>query len=180
MRPYAKTVQAQAKPVGISPTNSTVIPLYTHCKPPVIPLYTPSIPPVVPLYCNRGGLQGDYRGTTGGLQGDYRGTTGGLQGDYRGYRGGVEGGIARPMDTQPACGNRGWQGIDPGFRLPPTNICGHFLRKAPFCWALSKRHSPRTLLHSRQIRELSGDLAQYQDDAADGARAWTLAAAGRR
>jgi hypothetical protein len=33
------------------------------------------------------------------------------------------------------------QGIDPGFRLPPTNICGQFLRKAPFGWALSKRHS---------------------------------------
>jgi hypothetical protein len=31
--------------------------------------------------------------------------------------------------------------MDPGFRLPPTNICGHFLRKAPFCRALSKRHS---------------------------------------
>ena len=44
------------------------------------------------------------------------------------------------VDTQPARGNRGLQGIDPGFRLPPTNICGHFLRKAPFCWALSKRH----------------------------------------
>ena len=45
------------------------------------------------------------------------------------------------VDTQPARGNRALQGIDPGFRLPPTNICGHFLRKAPFCWALSKRHS---------------------------------------
>jgi hypothetical protein len=44
------------------------------------------------------------------------------------------------VDTQPAHGNRGWQVIDPGFRLPPTNICDHFLRKAPFCWALSKRH----------------------------------------
>jgi hypothetical protein len=47
--------------------------------------------------------------------------------------------------VQPASGNRSWQGIDPGFRLPPTNICDHFLRKAPFCWALSKRHSSLTL-----------------------------------
>src|ERR1019366_8885893 len=59
MRPYAKPAQAQAKPVGISPTNSPVIPLYTPCN-----------PPVVPLYCNRGGLQGDYRGFTGALEGD--------------------------------------------------------------------------------------------------------------
>ena len=45
------------------------------------------------------------------------------------------------VDTQPARGNRGWQGIDPGFRLPPTNLCGHFLRKAPFCWPyLSANH----------------------------------------
>jgi hypothetical protein len=30
------------------------------------------------------------------------------------------------VDTRPARGNCGLQGIDPGFRLPPTNICGHF------------------------------------------------------
>jgi hypothetical protein len=50
------------------------------------------------------------------------------------------------VDTQPARGNRGLQGIDPGFRLLPTNICGHFLSKTPFCWALSKRHSVLTPL----------------------------------
>ena len=48
------------------------------------------------------------------------------------------------VDTQPAHGNRGFQGMDPDSRLPPTNISGHFLRKAPFCWALSKRHSGLT------------------------------------
>src|ERR1019366_6219020 len=104
MRPYAETIQAQAKLVGISPTN-----------PPVIPLYTPSKPPVIPFCFNRGGLEWD---------------------------------IARPMDIQPARGNRGGQGIDPGFRLPPINICGHFLRKAPFHWALAKRLSGLSALLS--------------------------------
>jgi len=45
------------------------------------------------------------------------------------------------VDIQPARGTRNLQGIDPGFQLPPTNICGHFLRKAPFYCALSKCHS---------------------------------------
>jgi hypothetical protein len=42
-----ETARAQAQPLGISPTN-----------PPVIPVYTPSIPPVFPLYLIRRGLQG--------------------------------------------------------------------------------------------------------------------------
>ena len=45
--------------------------------------------------------------------------------------------------------NRGLRGIGPGFRLPPTNICGHFLRKAPFCWALTKCHSCQNSVWSR-------------------------------
>jgi len=48
------------------------------------------------------------------------------------------------VDTQPAHRNRGLHGIDPGCRLRSANIFGHFLRKAPFCWALSKRHSSLT------------------------------------
>jgi hypothetical protein len=116
--------------------------------PQVIPLYTPSIPLVYPLYCNRGGIQGVYKG----------------------YRGGVEGDIARPMDAQPACGNRGWQGIDPGFRLPPTNICGHFLRKAPFCWALSKRHS---MANQRCYGEVPARLpCGYEDIGRPPGRSW--------
>ena len=40
------------------------------------------------------------------------------------------------VDTQPARGIRGWQAIDPGFRLPPTDLCGHFPRKAPLLLGL--------------------------------------------
>jgi hypothetical protein len=47
------------------------------------------------------------------------------------------------VDTQPARGNRSWQGIDPGSRLPPTNICDHFLRKAPLRWAWGRRRRRR-------------------------------------
>ena len=40
--------------------------------------------------------------------------------------------------------------MDPGFRFPPTNLCGHYLRKAPFCRALCKRHSGLTRFANRQ------------------------------
>jgi len=57
------------------------------------------------------------------------------------------------VDTQPADGKHGL-GMDPGFRLPPTSLCGHFLRKAPLCRALSKRHSIGDQGYYRGVRML--------------------------
>jgi hypothetical protein len=45
-------------------------PLYSPSTPLLLPFYSPSTPLLLPLYCNRGGIQGEYRGCRGGLLGD--------------------------------------------------------------------------------------------------------------
>src|ERR1019366_7261918 len=88
------------------PAHPLAVPALAAPYPPLHPLYTPCNPPVIPLYCNRGGLQGVYRGITGGVEGDMARPRRVQQGDGLENGRGAGASLLRARAGEPACGRR--------------------------------------------------------------------------